>query len=268
MHIIGDIGGTWMRIAGYQNGSIGKIARARTPKTYEEFVSTIFNLADEAVGDNAIDRAVIGVAGLVDGRSGTIVHSPNISYLDGKELANDLADLASKGVYLENDACLSALAEARKGSGALHEVVAYISIGTGVGGARIDRGEIDKRSFGFEPGHHVLDMNGGDLVEWESLVSGKAIEKKYGKPAVEITDDKIWKQMAHVTAIGVYNTMLFWSPDIVVMGGAMMTGKPAISLELIRAEIECIAFHPGATVPFALSTHGDTAGLVGASLLL
>jgi len=276
MNIVGDFGGTWMRMSIVVDGKIGKIERVKTPDSYEGFLKAISSLK-VALGIESGDKTVIGMAGIIDRENGVVLYSPNIPYLSSAHLATDISQILGGKVLIENDTALAGLAEAKVGSGAGKSVVAYISIGTGVGGARIDRGEIDNRTFGFEPGHHLVDMcgglKGGEVSEhtrgqWESLVGGRAVERAYGMPPHMIKDKNVWEDIARKTAVGIYNTILFWSPDIVVMGGSMMLGEPAISVELIKEEIRLRAFHEKVIVPIVIAKHGDSAGLVGASLLL
>jgi glucokinase len=53
------------------------------------------------------------------------------------------------------------LGEAVFGAGKGREIVVYMTISTGVGGARIVGGKIDASAMGFEPGHQIIDACGG-----------------------------------------------------------------------------------------------------------
>jgi glucokinase len=83
-------------------------------------------------------------------------------------------------VYLENDTALAGLGEAHFGAGQGIDIMVYHTISTGVGGVKIEHGEIDEASTGFEPGHQVLDIDrtilGDDISPTlENLVSGTGL---------------------------------------------------------------------------------------------
>jgi predicted NBD/HSP70 family sugar kinase len=47
------------------------------------------------------------------------------------------------------------------------------SVSTGVGGAKIEDGKIDKHAIGFEPGKQIMDVNTKKTLE--DIISGKAL---------------------------------------------------------------------------------------------
>jgi len=65
----------------------------------------------------------------------------------------------------------------------------------------------------------------------EDLISGKALQAETGKHPREITDPAVWDDRAKKLAIGLNNIIVEWSPDCVVLGGSMITGNPAISID-------------------------------------
>jgi predicted NBD/HSP70 family sugar kinase len=134
-----------------------------------------------------------------------------------KDIKKILTDSFGCKVYFENDASLVGLGEAMHGAGKGNAIVVYITVSTGVGGTRIVDGCIDLSRHGFEIGHHHV-RDGKTL---EELVSGTVIAEKYGRHPKEILDKDIWEQYTDDLALGVSNAVLFWSPDIVVIGGSM-----------------------------------------------
>src|SRR5690606_20277112 len=120
---------------------------------------------------------------------------------------------------------------------------------------------------GFEPGHQIVDIDGTLMPEASgiylgNLISGKAIEKRTGKKPAEITDPAFWEEMARILAYGLNNTIVHWSPDVVVLGGSMMNkvGIPVESVEKYLREIMVI--YPELP-PVKKSTLGDLGGLYG-----
>ena len=226
-----------------------------------------------------IDRAhpeiiVIGIAGSLNQEKTGLIAAPNLGSWEGKDIKKTLKTDAK--IYIENDTALVGLGEATAGAGRNYQVVAYITVSTGVGGARIVNKRIDINRYGFEPGHQIVDLDntvcGPDceniehhgLGHLDNLISGKALEQKTGKPAVEITDQEVWNKHADHLATGLYNTILHWSPDVVVLGGSMITGNPAIPFERVVKKTTEI-MHAFPVLPEIKKAElGDIGGLEGA----
>ncbi len=136
------------------------------------------------------------------------------------------------------------LGEANYGAGRGKDIVVYMTISTGVGGVRIVKGNVDESAMGFEPGHQIIDpdntlcptCDGNDL---EAYVSGTSIEKRFGKKPYEIQDDAVWDELAKFLAYGLHNTIMHWSPDIIVLGGSMMK-EVGIPLPAVRTHLSGI----------------------------
>jgi len=250
MFILFDIGGTKMRVvaADYEK-LLGDPVVVSTPKDFNEGMDTLKRIIDNlaqglSVQNRAVTAIVGGVAGPLDSGKTMLVKSPNLSGWVGQDIKNLLHFTYKVPVVLENDSALVALGEAHFGAGRGKNIVAYLTVSTGVGGARIVNGKIDEASVGFEPGHQIIDpdnslcptCDGNDL---EAYVSGTAIEKRFGKKPHEIHDDAVWDELAKFLAYGLNNTIVHWSPDIIVLGGSMMkeVGIPVPSVRKYLAEI-------------------------------
>ncbi|MBI4094414.1 MAG: ROK family protein [Candidatus Liptonbacteria bacterium] len=276
MYIVFDIGGTKMRLAASEDGrKFGEPKVVPTPKQFEEGIAQFAALAHELARGGEIRMVAGGIAGPFNRERTELAGAPNLPGWNHRPLKHELEKAAGAPVILENDAAVAALGEATAGAGKGRSLVAYLTISTGVGGARIVNGKIDKAAVGFEPGHQIIDIDGslcggvcggdGDL---EQHVSGSALEKRYGKKAYEITDKKVWDQTARMLAYGLHNTIVHWSPEVIVLGGAMILGDPAIPLEGIRKYLKEI-LHIFPEVPeITRAALGDAAGLHGALALL
>ncbi|MEA1929647.1 MAG: ROK family protein [Patescibacteria group bacterium] len=180
-------------------------------------------------------------------------------------LVPELTQAAGRPLYLENDAALVGLGEALTGAGRGHGIVAYVTVSSGVGGVRIVDGMIDRKAVGFEPGYQVINYDGEPKV-LEQIVSGFGIKERLGKDPSTIEDDKFWLEMSQVLAYGLYNMILHWSPEVVVVGGAMM-GSPGIILGEVKKTLADINRLPSLPeiVPAEL---GEWGGLHGAAAYL
>lgn len=277
MYVLFDIGGTNTRVAVSPSGTeLAEVRTFKTPHVYADGIRTIISEIIELAPDCA---AVSHIAGCIRGRidphrSG--LHTDSIlTDWQNRPLVQDLSMACGVPVMLENDAALAALGEAHFGAGRGYDIVAYHTISTGVGGARVVGGVIDERSAGFEPGHQSIDVDrtlcpacrSGSL---EDHVSGTSVEYRLGKKPYALSQaDPLWEELAHWLAHGLNNTIAYWSPDIIVLGGSMMTGDPNIPLERVRAHLEQIARTSGAPLPaLARAELGDTSGLYGGMALI
>jgi len=256
-----DIGGTKMRVAVSQDGkSLGKKVAFETPSNYSDGILLLVKTVNALVGDDSLTKVAGGVPGLFDGEHKKLIRSPNLSDWQGKDISGDLQAKLRVPVFIENDAALVALGEAKYGAGNGFPIVGFITVSTGVGGARIVDGRIDAHSLGFEPGHQIIDKETN--LTLEDLVSGKSFEKKYSKKPKEITEEKVWMEAAHHLAVGLVNVIELWSPSVLVLGGPMILGNPAIPYEQIIRNVQEISKDPAPEIKKAIL--GDDGGLLGA----
>ncbi len=280
MYILFDIGGTSTRVAASKDGTtFGEPVTFDTPQSFEEGVERIVAAAEELRGGIAITAAAGGVKGPVRAKDGVLVHPPNLPDWKGKSLKKSLEGAFSARVFIDNDTAVVGLGEAVAGGGKSHRIVAYVTISTGANGIRTIDGVLDTSSYGFEIGHHIIDMNekavctcSGEptYLHPESLITGSAFERRFQKKPFEIADQQIWDEAARTLAIMLHNVITFWSPDCIVVGGSMIVGTrgPVIELEKVRVYLnEILTIFPQAPkiVPAELGSFG---GLHGALALL
>lgn len=275
-YVLFDIGGTNTRVAVTEDlREFGEVMKFKTPKTAKEGVEEIVKSVKKLT-TNDIRGIAGGIRGVQNEDKTGIVRDPAgiLSGWEEEDFADDLAKKLKTTVCLENDAVTVGLGEAVYGSGEGHDIVVYLTVSTGVGGAKIENGLVDDYSYGFEPGHQILDIDKtvlGDDIEptLENLVSGTAIERRMGVKPFDIPQsDAIWSQLAEYLADGLRNTILYWSPDIIVLGGSMIVGDPRILLDDIIKYTNNIL---GDVVPCPLLVDaklGDNGGLYGAMALL
>jgi predicted NBD/HSP70 family sugar kinase len=262
MMLVADIGGTNMRIAsGEADGSIREMRNHPTPASFGEGMALLISEMQALKGDESVERIVIGVPGSVSEDGRTLISAKHLPDWSGHDIAAALEVLGAP-VTLENDTTLGALGEALGGAGKGFPIVAYLAVGTGIGGARVVDGAIDRNSYGFEIGHQYLSAE--DEIELEELVSGTAVEEVEGVPAKDLVNEEKWREYANKFAHGLYNTLLHWSPDVVVLGGSLMRNN-GMRVEDIVAELERIN-EAIPKLPEVRKTALEYPGLVGALL--
>lgn len=275
MYLIFDIGGTNMRLAVSRDGeSFGETKVLETPQDFSEGMLLFERAALNLAGGKKLKAAAGGIAGPLDRNKEKLVNSPNISGWIGKPLKESIQKAIGAPLYLENDTAIVGLGEAIVGAGKGEAIVAYITVSTGVGGARIVDGKIDRNVYGFEPGHQIIDPAGclcpicGTSGHLEGHVSGTALEGHYHKKPYEISDPKIWEEEAKWLAYGLNNTIVHWSPHIAVLGGSMITKEPGISIERVRHHLKNILLIFPEIPRLVKAELGDTGGLHGALAFL
>ncbi|MRW82827.1 ROK family protein [Pseudoduganella sp. FT26W] len=148
-----DIGGSAIKCAvAAADGQIGELQRVPTPThDFSAFTAAMQTLV--AAGGPSLGVA-ISIAGVVDPADGRI-KCANIPCIDGRMLADDLAEVFGLPVWIINDADSFALAEAQAGAARGHANVFGLILGTGVGGGLVIGGRLIGGPGGFagEWGH-------------------------------------------------------------------------------------------------------------------
>ena len=233
MYLLFDIGGSKMRLAVSKDGETFEEPKiVPTPKDFDDGMLAFKKVANELLGGEKAEMAGGGMKGPFNKEKTMVVNSPSFPDWDNKPLKEELEKAVGAPVFIENDTAIVGLGEMHSGAGKGADIGVYITVSTGVGGAKYENSIIDENRFGFEPGHQIIDFENNKSLE--SLVSGTALEKRMGKKAFEVTDTAIWDELAKTLAYGLYNTILHWSPDIVVLGGPMIVGEPAIDVGAVK----------------------------------
>ncbi|OWK26959.1 MAG: hypothetical protein US76_01895 [Parcubacteria group bacterium GW2011_GWA2_38_13b] len=248
---------------------IGALEVIPTPENFQDGIAVLKKAVLKAVSGKKIKAICGGVAGPLDKNKEKLVNAPNLRKWINGPLKKELEKVFDAPVYLENDANLAGLGEAVFGAGKNKDIVVYMTISTGVGGTRIVGGKIDKNVMGFEPGHQIIPCcnENGKIMSLENCVSGVAFKKRYQKEPYEILDKEIWDKTAESLAYGLNNTIVHWSPDIIVLGGSMMK-KIGISIPRAVFYLKNINKIFLKIPPIKKAVLKDSGGIYGAMALL
>jgi len=275
MYVLFDIGGTKTRVAVSRDlDTYETPIKFDTPASFTDGIEAIVHAVESLAKGQKITAIAGGIRGPLNQKKTTIVSETVLCDWVCKPIAETLSTRLGAPVYLENDAALVALGEVHFGAGKGHGIVAYLTVSTGVGGARVVNGVLDEARTNFEPGHQVVDIDGSteggttpDILQ--DLISGESLEAARGVKPYEVSQgDPVWNKLARYLAYGLKNTVVYWSPDIIVLGGSMIVGDPRILLEdivehtkeTLSGEQEC---------PLIVdATLKDEGGLYGALALL
>ncbi len=230
MYISVDLGKTYTRVASSKDSkNIFKIEKFPTNQSLDEekklIKETIYKVSD----GESIKFLAIGVPGIVDRIDKSFYRMtvyPELNDQPFQALLQDCIEKVPQAV-VENDALLAAFGEAATGSGKEVDVVAYLTLSTGVGGARIAFKQIDPTFYFSEPGHQIIAQEGredpfcGQKGCLQSYVSGPAFEEIYKMKPEECRDENIWADYSKHLASGIINIISMWSPEVIIIGGGL-----------------------------------------------
>lgn len=269
MYLLFDIGGSHIRMAvSHDDESFHEPVIFNTPQDFPRALEMMKEQADTLTEGKQILAAVGGVPGEFDVKRDILLRSPNLSGWNGAHFKQELAQTLGVPVYFANDTAMVGLGEAHFGAGKGYEILLYITVSTGVGGARIVGGRIDKAAVGFEPGWQfiyglgAISREGNEYDALEYFISGRSVATRYNaEKATDLKDPRVWDEAAKLLAYGLYNTIRCTSPHGIVLGGSVMK---SIDIEKVRQYLQVI--EPGLKyIPdVKRAALGDQGGLYGA----
>ena len=302
-----DVGGTKL-LGGVVDGALtvrDRVHRLWRGGDTEEVLRVIAQAVEEARSAAPDVRGVgFGVPSVMDLAAGVSEFSVHLP-LEGVAFREEMHERLGLPVWVDNDANLALLAEARAGAarGARHAVM--LTLGTGIGGGLLLDGRLYRgaRGGGAELGHVVVDVDGPPCQGGcpgrgclEALASGRAIgragaaagaaapESLLGRVVAEgrevtgalVTelahdgDDAAREVLAtagrHLGA-GITSFVNAVQPEVVVIGGAAVAAGDLL-LDPAREVVAARALPPLARgVRVAAAALGPEAGMIGAGVL-
>jgi glucokinase len=161
-----DIGGTNTKLA-LLTASGRLVAREMIATQAKDGAGALLERVRAAVTEllgsrRDISGAGIGCAGLVDLRTGKIYSSPNLPGWENTPISRIGSRILGVYTHIDNDANAAAYGEYRKGCGRGTAMFVCITLGTGVGGGIVNRGEVlrGSRNYAGEIGHMTIHERG------------------------------------------------------------------------------------------------------------
>jgi len=215
---------------------------------------------------------------------------------DGFNLIGALQQALTLPIYVENDANAGAIAEKWWGKGTEHDNMAYIKLGTGVGGGLITNGAIYRGDGGTagEIGHIPIDLNGppcrcGKRGCLESFVGAPALiaraaqmcrEVEPGKTPAELETihaiieaahagdlqcREVLEQAGRYLGVGIANLLNLLNPGLIVLGGELAEAG-TFFLDAVRSSVRERAMPKAAQeAEICFSGVGNDAVAIGAA---
>ena len=294
MNYVGlDIGGTTIK-AGLvsESGLVLSTAHAATvADNLEGLVETLAGLVAHFNPVAQFEAVGMGIPGILSARTHRVETSPHIPCIHHVNLEEILSKRLKIKVLSDNDANAGAYAEWTCGAGKTLGHMAYLTIGTGLGGGLILSGNLYRGASGFagEMGHITVEPNGrrcacGSTGCLETRVSGPGLvetarELSPGYAALTAESiykaacagDKVALRAFEVTGqflgIACANLINLLNIEMIVIGGGVIASGDLL-LDSARAEVQQRAFEPAARIcPIVQSQLWPNAGLIGAAML-
>jgi glucokinase len=301
-----DVGGTKL-LAGVVDAGFGVHYRAQRSVVGLD-QSALLDTAVEAVrearkaAEGDVAAVGFGIPSLIDRRTGIAVVAVNLALAD-IPFGDVMAERLGLPVFVDNDGNVTALAEHQAGAARGAREAVVLTIGTGIGGGLILRGELYRGAIGSagELGHMVIDINGppcqGNCPNRgciEALASGTALAREAARLAQERPRSGLGRALAAgreptgplVTELahdgdaaatealaligqrlGVTSLVNIFNPEVVVVGGGVIAAGELL-LGPARAVVAERALPPSRdVVRIAAARFGVEAGMVGAAVL-
>lgn len=284
-----DLGGTKLACAAV-NGRGELLAERRAPIEKAGLAETLRQVAEAGAGVlksaglawEAIHAAGIIVPGIFDARTGS-AWAPNLWGLDEAPLAEEAARVLPVASKIDSDRAGYVLGEQWLGVAQGLSDVVFVAVGTGIGAGIISGGRLIRGAGGIAGavGWFALNPQLEDIYRqtgcWESESAGPGVARKAGFDTAELAvaaarsgDSQARlaiEEAADYLAMGIANIVSILNPEMVVLGGGLMTAGD-LFLPRIRERVGLWA-QPVAIrrTRIELSALGGRAGLLGAARL-
>ncbi len=262
----------------------------------ERGIERLFELGRAAVREAGIDWAEvaavgIGAGGPLDPGRGVLIAPPHLPGWRDVPLGARAEEAFGLPVTVENDATAAAAGEHRFGAGVGTSHMVYLTISTGVGGGVVLEGRLYRGASGNggELGHVTVDCAGrrcrgcGRLGCLEAYVSGTSIAERAGEAGmgdVQARDvaaaaragdpvaTEVWRGTTDALACGLTSIVNLFEPELVVLGGGVVSGTGEQLLGPVRERVRTEAMAPaGEAARIVESALGKHVGVVGAAAI-
>jgi glucokinase len=243
----------------------------------------------------------VGSPGNIDAASGAVLYSPNFGWQD-VPLGNALREKFGVPVFVANDARCATLGEYTFGIGKGTKDFVLLTLGTGIGGGIVARGELllGNRWGAGEIGHHQIRPSDGFVCGcgkigcFEAQASGTglirhafAVAPSFPRSALlDASRDKLsskkirraaqagdrhalaaWSNFIADLAIGLANIIAFVNPEKIALGGGVSSAGDFM-LDAVRPQAdELTTMVPRGTTQIVVASLGNDAGQVGAATM-
>lgn len=264
---------------------IGDVDLSRPPNEVMDRVVHMVNNIRHKLGElsHRILGAGVSIPGIVEWPQGRLVMIPQFHW-QNVEVRAYLEERIGMTVIVDNQVKAILLGESLYGSAVGVANAACIYVGSGVGGAFMDKGEVIRgfKNIAGEIGHTTVHPDGalcdcGRFGCLQTYICTSALEKESGKPIREIFEAearneewavKLVDRAMEYLALAISNIACTYNPEVIVLTGTMIDDHPEL---LQRVEEKCKRYLWNTLdSPFEIRYPdiGSNVGIVGASCLI
>ena len=281
-----DLGGTGIKLGCFAiDGTCIKSLTVPTPQPAipKAVLAVILNAIAQLDPDNRAIAIGVGTPGPADAPGRIAKIAINLPQWQDVPLADWLEAATGKPTVVANDANCAGLGEAWLGAGRHWQNFILLTLGTGVGGAIIQDGQLFTGIGGAAGELGLITLyadgpmcNSGNQGSLEQYVSAIAIRRRTGKEAAvlgalaqqgDASALLFWQEYGRDLGIGLTSLIYVLTPQAIVIGGGV-SGSARFFLPTARAEIHRRVMSTSRSglqiIPAEL---GNRAGMLGAAKL-
>ncbi|TLG79877.1 ROK family protein [Vagococcus zengguangii] len=244
-----DWGGTNVKYGVWHEEQLIDQGIEKTPKSYEEMKALLLQIKNGYEESFLFEGIAISAPGAVNYETGVIEGLSAIPYIHHFDIRQELSDLFNLPVRFENDANAAGIAETWQGIAKGLDNVLFVVLGTGVGGAIIQKGKLNvgAHRYGGEFGLMYLNHDqtfsqlgtAVKMAERYASRSGqgdKEVDAKQVFALAEAGDQLAQEEVNNFynyLAQGLFSLMFCFDPDCIVIGGGV-SAKEGLIEEVSR----------------------------------
>lgn len=287
-----DLGGTNVRVAKVdEEGTLLQVVKEPTEvnKGVEHVIQKMIHMIESIDGYEECKGIGMGVPGPVDTKNGKMILATNLPGFEGYPIAERMEEHFHIPAYLDNDVNVAGMGEAVLGAGKSCDIVYYVTISTGIGGALVVNRKVvsGKNGHAGEIANIIIDRN-REKVNYlnvgavENEASGTAITRKgkaiFGEDQIDHAGNvfdlarkgnaqalQLCDEMAYDLAVMFSTIAHVADPEVFVLGGGVMKGKD-VFFDKMEAYYRTM-IHKGMQTVVFKEAELEEPGIVGAAML-
>ncbi|STD25690.1 ROK family protein [Enterococcus mundtii] len=277
-----DFGGSAVKYGYWELETLTHKGQFTTPATWIEMKAQLSSVFQQLSQEVAINGVAFSAPGVVNSQRQVIEGISAIPYIHGFDIYTELEELFGLPVAMENDANCAGMAEFYEGAARGYQNVAFVVIGTGVGGVMFTNGELNKGAhlyggeFGlmFLNGEHTFSTLGTAVQMAWRYCERKGLDKNTfsGKEVFELAENGDPLAQEEVESFydyltkGLFSIQFSFDPEVIVLGGGI-SAKEGLLTE-INQRMKKLTSHFGLNdfdPLITLCEYRNDANLIGAA---
>ncbi|EOH99387.1 ROK family protein [Enterococcus haemoperoxidus ATCC BAA-382] len=275
-----DFGGSAVKYGVWNGQEMTDKGKFTTPKTWEEMKASL--LAVFLGMEQEFEGVAFSAPGVVDVEKQMINGISAIPYIHRFNIFKELEELFNLPVAIENDANCAGMAEIYEGAAKGKKEVAFVVVGTGIGGAIFHNGQIAKGAHLYGGEFGLMYLSEGETfsklgtavqMAW-SYCERKGVEKETftGEDVFRLAEngDELAKEEVNLfyeyLTQGLFSIQFSLDPEMIVLGGGV-SAKEGLLDEINRRMKEKLAhFELNDFIPQIVTCkYENDANLIGAA---